>query len=162
MRLGAWLPARGIQAWALCCGCAWSWISLVGELMLTWGKGRVSSRLPDQLYVPLAAWAGIETGSSGKYVVIWITESSCKSSNVLPHFQCTAQPLQQMKQGLLRQQALSISTRISPKSGSSLCPERRRGDSLGLCNYRWYPVILLFVLVFAGPSWVPLLTSRVR
>lgn len=23
----AWLPAQGIPAWALCCGCTWSWIS---------------------------------------------------------------------------------------------------------------------------------------
>lgn len=107
-----------------------------GELMLTWRKGRVSSSLPDRLHIPFTAWARIETGSSGKYVVTWIMKSSCKSSNALPRFQCAAQLPQQMKQGLLRHHTLSVSTGICPKSRSSLCPEWRRGNSLGLYNYR--------------------------
>lgn len=58
------------------------------------------------------------------------------------------------------QKAGTVSTEICPKSRSSL--DEEEATALDLYNYTHYPVTLLLVSVFAGPSSISLLASGVR
>lgn len=65
----AWLPAQGMWAWALCSGCAESWISSLA------GWARVC-----QIHCSTLC----STGWNGTllFIVTWIMKSSCKPCNI--------------------------------------------------------------------------------